>query len=135
MFFLDEEPRKEARIEIIPMIDVMMFLLVFFVLISLNVIPTSGLSTQLPNSKSATTSTAPAKPLIVTVTVAGKLQLNGEDITPAALKTRLVERSHDTDASVIIKSDGKAEMQKVIDVMDIVRDSGIKKVSIAARKA
>ncbi|GGY11133.1 ExbD/TolR family protein [Paludibacterium paludis] len=135
MFFLDEEPRKEARIEIIPMIDVMMFLLVFFVLISLNVIPTSGLSTQLPNAKSATTSTAPAKPLIVTVTVDGKLQLNGEDVTPASLKARLSERSHEPEAAVIIKSDGKAEMQKVVNVMDIVRDSGIKKVSIAARKA
>ena len=35
-------PRKAARIEIIPMIDVMMFLLVFFVLISLNSLPSEG---------------------------------------------------------------------------------------------
>ncbi|MEI6469787.1 MAG: biopolymer transporter ExbD, partial [Betaproteobacteria bacterium] len=34
---------KKARIEVIPMIDVMMFLLVFFVLISINVIPAGGL--------------------------------------------------------------------------------------------
>ncbi|MFY8082051.1 MAG: biopolymer transporter ExbD, partial [Limnohabitans sp.] len=40
--------RKKARIEIIPMIDVMMFLLVFFVLISVNVIPALGIKTQQP---------------------------------------------------------------------------------------
>ena len=42
--------RKKARIEIIPMIDVMMFLLVFFVLISVNVIPALGIKTEQPNS-------------------------------------------------------------------------------------
>lgn len=47
----DETPKK-ARIEIIPMIDVMMFLLVFFVLISLNVIPALGIKTSLPARRS-----------------------------------------------------------------------------------
>lgn len=48
------EPKKnKAHIELIPMIDVMMFLLVFFVLISLNVIPALGLKTQLPSAGSA----------------------------------------------------------------------------------
>lgn len=35
----DEPKKRKAHIELIPMIDVMMFLLVFFVLVSLNVIP------------------------------------------------------------------------------------------------
>ena len=47
----DDGDSARARIEIIPMIDVMMFLLVFFVLISINVIPALGLKTTLPNSK------------------------------------------------------------------------------------
>ncbi|STW08837.1 biopolymer transport protein ExbD/TolR [Klebsiella grimontii] len=48
------EPKKnKAHIELIPMIDVMMFLLVFFVLFSLNVIPALGLKTQLPSAGSA----------------------------------------------------------------------------------
>jgi biopolymer transport protein ExbD len=42
--------RKYARIEIIPMIDVMMFLLVFYVLISINVLPALGLKVALPHS-------------------------------------------------------------------------------------
>ena len=38
---------KKARIEIIPMIDIMLFLLVFFVMIALKMIPTSGHVTKL----------------------------------------------------------------------------------------
>ena len=49
----DEPENKKARIEIIPMIDVMMFLLVFFVLLSLNVIPALGVKTALPSSSVA----------------------------------------------------------------------------------
>ncbi len=43
---------RRARIEIIPMIDVMMFLLMFFVLISTNVLPALGLKVALPKSAS-----------------------------------------------------------------------------------
>ena len=49
----DVAKKKKAHIEIIPMIDVMMFLLVFFVLISLNVIPAVGIKTQLPVASTA----------------------------------------------------------------------------------
>jgi len=45
-----QRARKSVRIEIIPMIDVMMFLLVFFVLISINVLPALGLKVALPHS-------------------------------------------------------------------------------------
>ena len=48
-----DAPRKKTRIELVPMIDVMMFLLVFFVLISINVIPALGLKTKLPQSSQA----------------------------------------------------------------------------------
>lgn len=43
-----KRPTKSVRIEIIPMIDVMMFLLVFFVLISIHVLPALGLKVALP---------------------------------------------------------------------------------------
>ena len=49
----DVAKKKKLHIEIIPMIDVIMFLLVFFVLISLNVIPALGIKTQLPTASHA----------------------------------------------------------------------------------
>lgn len=66
MIAFDEPKKRHARIEIIPMIDVMMFLLVFFVLISLNVIPSQGLNTDLPQSKTAARQVAD-HPIVVTI--------------------------------------------------------------------
>ncbi|BEV71447.1 MULTISPECIES: biopolymer transporter ExbD [unclassified Paludibacterium] len=134
MYFLDEEPRKKARIEIIPMIDVMMFLLVFFVLISLNVIPSTGLTTQLPSSRNAAQSTA-IKPAVVTVSATGAVQLNGKDIAPGALSAGLKALQQPGQSlSVVLKSDDAARVQQMVDVMDLVRDSGVSQISIAAKK-
>ncbi|MGC9161864.1 ExbD/TolR family protein, partial [Acidithiobacillus sp.] len=44
---------KKGRVEIIPMIDIMLFLLVFFIMITLQMIPNSGLNLQLPQSSQA----------------------------------------------------------------------------------
>ena len=52
---------KKARIEVIPMIDVMMFLLVFFVLISINVIPAGGLKVALPSLSTLEKNVVPKK--------------------------------------------------------------------------
>lgn len=135
MYFLDEEPRKKARIEIIPMIDVMMFLLVFFVLISLNVIPSAGLATQLPNSRNAARQTPPTPPAIVTVTAKGELQLNGKTLAPTALPTALKALQRPgAQLAVILKSDGATQVQHMVEVMDLIRDGGISQISIAAKK-
>ena len=42
--------KKKGRIEIIPMIDIMFFLLVFFVMITLRMIPATGIASKLPRS-------------------------------------------------------------------------------------
>ena len=80
--------RKKSRIEIIPMIDVMMFLLVFFVLISLNVIPAMGIKTQLPASSQAQSLKSPTRQVVVTLGKDGKVVVNGQtvelgDVLPA----------------------------------------------------
>ena len=51
--FSSARPLKRARIEIIPMIDIMLFLLVFFVMLTLKMIPTTGHTTKLPVSSTA----------------------------------------------------------------------------------
>eukprot|EP01133_Synstelium_polycarpum_P005322 gene5322-6170_t len=80
----DEPKKRKAHIELIPMIDVMMFLLVFFVLVSLNVIPALGMKTQLP-SASSSQQLKPQNKFILTLGLEGQLQLDGKDLTVDAL--------------------------------------------------
>ena len=83
----EEEAPKKARIEIIPMIDVMMFLLVFFVLISLNVIPALGIKTSLPGSAQPEKLQV-SKHAVVTIAPAGQVQLDGTDYSLEGLVFR-----------------------------------------------
>lgn len=129
-----QEKKNRARIEIIPMIDVMMFLLVFFVLISIDVIPAFAIKTRLPSS-SSTEASAVRYNAVVSLGSRGELQLNGADVTVDALLPGLtLLRLNHPDLSVIINGDRTVELQRVIDVMDKIRAAGFQAMSIAVRK-
>ena len=80
MLHFDDIPPRKARIEIIPMIDVMMFLLIFFVLISLNVIPAFGLKTALPGSTTAQRAVSTTPPVVITLLDDGRVALEGQPV-------------------------------------------------------
>lgn len=127
--------RKKARIEIIPMIDVMMFLLVFFVLISVNVIPALGIKTQQPTSSQVQQLKTKDVQVVVTLGKEKIIQVDGKDVTLQNLTTAVQNKAGQADQiAVIVNSDKGAEVQTLIDVMDEIKKSGIGKVSLAARE-
>ena len=134
MFIWQNEPRRKARIEIIPMIDVMMFLLVFFVLISMNVIPATGIKTQLPGS---------AKPdhldrayhAVIKIGAKGRIQLDGKDYELSDLAEGLEDLKRDhKKIDLVIDGDKGSQLQDLVSVMDVVKTTGITAVSIAAKQ-
>lgn len=128
-----ETKKAKPHIELIPMIDVMMFLLVFFVLISLNVIPSQGLKTQLP---SATTSQAlkPQTKAIVTL-LADQIQLDGQNTSIDQLVQSLKSQQQaGKNIAVIINSDKGVAVEQLVSVMDRLRADGFTSVSLATRK-
>lgn len=130
-----EEPKKKRlHIEIIPMIDVMMFLLVFFVLISLNVIPALGIKTQLPGATHAQ-QLKPQNKAVITLGLQDRLQLDGQDLNQADLIARLkgLEKP-DEKMVIILNSDAGVEVARLVSVMDVLKGSGFSSVSIATRK-
>ncbi|WP_416425559.1 biopolymer transporter ExbD [Pseudomonas sp. App30] len=130
-----EEPKKKRlHIEIVPMIDVMMFLLVFFVLISLNVIPALGIKTQLPGASHAQ-QLKPQNKAIITLGLDQRLQLDGKDIGEEALVSQLKPLQQSSDKLVIIlNSDQGVEVARLVAVMDLLKSNGFASVSIATRK-
>jgi biopolymer transport protein ExbD len=127
--------RKKARIEIIPMIDVMMFLLVFFVLISVNVIPALGVKTQQPSSSQAQPLKTKDVQVIVTLSKENVIQVDGQNVDLSELVRAIRQKAKGSDQiSIIVNSDKGAEVQTLIDVMDEVKKSGLGKISLAARE-
>ncbi|MGI8471168.1 ExbD/TolR family protein [Pectobacterium brasiliense] len=128
------EPKKQkAHIDLVPMIDVMMFLLVFFVLISMNVIPALGLKTQLPAAGSAQ-QLKPQKKAIITLGAQDHLELDGQPMALSDLVTTLQKQQQDQQTTIIINSDKSVEVERLVAVMDTLRQGGFSSISIATRK-
>ena len=119
------------RVEVIPMIDIMMFLLVFFVVISLKMIAGSGIEMDLPGS----TTTQELKPSLITVGVSkdGATVVEGKTLTPGVLKERLAALKKAQPVEVVLAGDKDVSLQTLIQVMDTVRAAGITTVGIAAK--
>ena len=124
-------PHKKARIEIIPLIDIMFFLLASFMMASLSMIKMQSIKMNLPT---ATQATRDFKPDIVNISVdkAGDVFVEKKIVTAAELGTYLSNRYHmNTNLPVYISGDKDATHGSVIRVLDLVRREGIQKVSFA----
>ncbi len=121
---------NRPRVEVIPMIDIMMFLLVFFVVISLNMIAGSGVQLEIPSSK--TTQELKASTITVGVTKDGKVVVGGKPVNPDQLKARLDQLKKDGPVDVVLAGDKDVPLQMLLGVMDTIRGSGISSVGIAA---
>ena len=124
---------RRARIEIIPMIDVMMFLLVFFVLISINVLPALGLKINPPTSGSPDKIVERVR-LTVGIDGEGQTFLDGVAVPLAQLPERVKAAAGDKGASVIVTGDQGASLQNVVSVMDALKLAGVSSIQLVTRQ-
>jgi biopolymer transport protein ExbD len=123
---------EKARIEIIPMIDIIFFLLVFFMVSTLSMTINHGLPVNLP--KAASSQQDLRETFNVTVMQDGTLFLNKEPTTLTELgqhvKTGLEK---DPELVVIINADDQALHGAIVSVMDEVRLAGVSRLAIAVQ--
>ncbi len=124
--------KKKPRIEIIPMIDTMFFLLVFFMIATLAMTVQHGMPVTLPTTESSTDKIV--EHVSLTLTREGRLYYNKEAITLQELEMRLANlRQSSSDPSLLINADEQVPHGRVIKVMDLIRLSGITSMSIATK--
>jgi biopolymer transport protein ExbD len=135
MLHFDDTPPRKARIEIIPMIDVMMFLLIFFVLISLNVIPAFGLKTALPDSSTAQRAITPQPPVVINLLADGTLAVDGKKVAAPDLGARVrAAVANDKAKRLVVSADQTVQWQAVVDVMDVLRKNGFESITFATKR-
>ena len=124
---------KRARIEIIPLIDVIFFLLATFVLFTLSLNKSQGLKVALPQS-STSEPRDPAGSVTITVTAEGTLAWDKDPITLDEFLLRL-ERYKMTEPNprILINGDENAFFSQAIYVFDEVRKKGINKVLLETK--
>jgi biopolymer transport protein ExbD len=125
--------KKKARIEIIPLIDVIFFLLATFVLFTLSLNKSGGLTgVTLPDSETG----VPREPTVtLTIQQEGTFGWDKDPITLEEFQVRLNNYyiANGPDAQFLINGDENAAFSQVIYVFDEVRKKGFKKVLIETR--
>ncbi|PKU26223.1 ExbD/TolR family protein [Telmatospirillum siberiense] len=122
--------QRKARIEIVPMIDIMFFLLVFFVMVVLRMIPSSGLATQLPHSSTA--QQIPHPKVLVAVADDGGISVENQAISLSDLTARLAA-GNAAETAVTIASSKSVTVQQLMAVMDACRTAGVTQLGLAAQ--
>ena len=121
--------QRKGRIEIIPMIDVMFFLLATFMLASLSMQHLDALKVNLPQGKAEQLSAD--KPLTLTITSDGKILVNRSPVTLAALPAALQPLLAAAGKNVVVAADDKAPQGIVVRAMLQARAAGAEHFLIA----
>jgi biopolymer transport protein ExbD len=128
-------PHKETRLEIIPLIDIMFFLLASFMMVSLQMHKIRTLNASLPTATLATSTT---KPDMINLLVDKNGQV-AADHTPISFPDLLVllNKRHqaNTNLPVYITGTRDATHGSVVYVLDFVKRAGIQRVAIAVKTA
>ena len=125
--------RKKARIEIIPLIDIIFFLLATFVMVSLSMVRNQGISINLPVA--ATGQVVDRNEVkTITVTKNGEVFLDKQNVgIKGALAQLTALKAQNTDVKILINGDEQSDFGLVVKVLDEVRRIGITKVSIQTK--
>jgi biopolymer transport protein ExbD len=130
--------KKSARIEIIPLIDIIFFLLATFIMVSLSMSKNQGVQVALPGSSTAQSlgdQQEMEKAVTLSVNDKGEIFFNKDKILISQLPLKLQTfKLTAKDPKVIINSDGAADFKFVVAVLDEVRKIGIAKVGISTDK-
>ncbi len=123
--------KKKARIEIIPLIDVVFFLLATFILFTLSLNKSNGVHVDLPKVESGERRD-PSNSVTISVTTDGALAWEKEPVSLDEFLKRIqaFHLAHPEDAKVLINGDENALFSQAIYVFDEVRKTGIQKVFI-----
>lgn len=109
--------------------DIVLQLLIFFLLTS-SFVSMTGVKVALPKAQSGEMNTD--RQTIVTLTAAGRLYLNSEEVTTETLGQKLIPiLDRNKNQIIIIKADKEVNLQKAVEVIDLAKGVGAQKFMIA----
>lgn len=123
---------RPPRLMIIPMIDIIFFLMVFFLFSTLQMVYQKSMSVNLPVASSSHQE-AP-KPVAITLMKDGTISIGDTVVGIEEIKPRVEQLADKADTSVILRADENVEHGKVIKVMDEIKSAGVTKLSIATQE-
>lgn len=128
-----DDEDDEARIEIVPLIDIMFFLLASFMLVSLSMTHMKRVPVNLPAASTGVADTK-APPYQIAVDANGVITWENKIVTPSEITARLKASGVTQETKVLISADENARHKQVLGVLNAVRDAGVEKVSFETKQ-
>jgi len=126
--------KDDPEINLIPLIDVSLLLVIFFMLSS-TFMQEGRLKIELPQASLAPTGKQKVDPIVVTVTQSGSYRVNERELinsSPDTLRAALLEvAGADREKPVTVRADGRATHQSVVSAMDVLGKLGFVRLNIA----
>jgi biopolymer transport protein ExbD len=133
---LSRRPHKRGRLEIIPLIDIMFFLLAAFMVVSINKIKIDSLKINLPTDVPSTVHETKEDFVSISIDTEGQVQIDKQQI---ATKEEFAGRLQDMyeknpDQKILISADREAHHGDVMAALAKIRQAGFQKVAFAIKK-
>jgi len=121
---------RSPKLMIIPMIDIIFFLLVFFMMSTLYMVEQNILPVALPQAAASQADQTALTP--ITLTAQGKILLGQEEISREMFSARIrVEINRNPEAAFLLRADRQIEYGRVIELLDELKTLGVRRVAVA----
>ncbi|MDD2708365.1 MAG: biopolymer transporter ExbD [Verrucomicrobiae bacterium] len=122
--------RRKARIEIIPLIDIMFFLLATFLMVSLSMVQNSGISVRLPEARTGRAQ-EPDETACLSIARDGTVFFNQEPLVLEAVPERLrAFKAAHAGGRIVLNNDREASWGRAVAILDRARECGITRIVI-----
>jgi biopolymer transport protein ExbD len=122
---------KKARVEMLPLIDVVFLLLVFFIYAMLSMVVHHGLKVELPSAGTATLDRNEC--IEITIDNANTIFLGRNPVGLDELPSRILALQGTNEKPVFIDGDEAADLGLAIRLLDRLKHAGIEKVSFSCK--
>ena len=127
---LPQQPPKKGRIEIIPMIDAIFFLLVFFIMTSLTLTQMDAHGSRLPTSRTSTDK--PNEKIVVALGRDNTIYIDHDPASEADVRQKVAARvAGNPKTAVLLTADKDADVRRFLRLFDLVKQADAQNVVIA----
>lgn len=131
---LSQRPLKKGRIEIVPMIDAIFFLLVFFIMTSLSMVQINTHGAELPTSGTGQDRPASGERMIVTLTKGNALFVDARPASEADVRALVAARvAKNPQIPILLTADKSADVTRFLRVFDLVKQADAANVVVATQ--
>jgi biopolymer transport protein ExbD len=123
---------KKARVEMLPLIDVVFLLLVFFIYAMVSMVVHRGIKVELPTAGSS--SLEKNDYISITIDAGNVIFLNAEPVEPGRIASRVLALCGGEAKPVFIEGDAKADLGLAIELLDDLKQAGVEEVSFSCEK-